>query len=128
MKKHLLTPAALAVLSAAAVFTTLPLGSGKGQPVAKEGEARLTGPEQDALQMIMEGQQTFRFDTFGDEEFWGGALKLHHAVAGKKLGGTKTVSGSTATAKLDLKPGTYTFYCSVDAHRQAGMQGQLKVS
>jgi plastocyanin len=48
--------------------------------------------------------------------------------AGKKVGGTKTVTGSTATAKLDLKPGTYTFYCSVDAHRQAGMEGQLKVS
>ena len=47
--------------------------------------------------------------------------------AGKKLGGTKTVSGSTATAKLDLKPGTYTFYCSVDGHRQAGMQGKLTV-
>jgi plastocyanin len=48
--------------------------------------------------------------------------------AGKKIGGTSTISKSQATAKLDLKPGTYTFYCSVDAHRQAGMEGQLKVS
>jgi hypothetical protein len=44
-------------------------------------------PEQDALQMIKEGRQTFRFDTFGDEAFWGNNLKLHRAIAGQKLGG-----------------------------------------
>ena len=36
-------------------------------------------------------------------------------------------SGGTSTVTADLKPGTYTFYCSVDAHRQAGMQGTLTV-
>jgi uncharacterized cupredoxin-like copper-binding protein len=35
--------------------------------------------------------------------------------------------GGVSTLKLNLKPGTYTFYCSVDAHRAAGMQGQLVV-
>ena len=48
--------------------------------------------------------------------------------AGKKIGGTKTLASGAATAKLDLKPGTYTFYCSVDAHRQGGMEGKLTVS
>jgi plastocyanin len=47
--------------------------------------------------------------------------------AGKKLGGTKVVSKGKATASLALQPGSYTFYCSVDAHRQAGMQGTLSV-
>jgi plastocyanin len=47
---------------------------------------------------------------------------------GKKLGGTKIVANGKASAKIDLKAGTYTFYCSVDAHRQAGMEGKLTVS
>ena len=41
-----------------------------------------------AEQMIEEGRQTFRFDTFGDEAFWGGALKLHQAIEGAAFGGT----------------------------------------
>jgi cytochrome c peroxidase len=34
-----------------------------------------------ALRMIEEGRQTFRYETFGDEAFWGGTLRLHEAVA-----------------------------------------------
>ena len=34
-----------------------------------------------AQRMIDEGRATFRFDTFGDEAFWGGTLRLHEAVA-----------------------------------------------
>src|SRR5919198_3010101 len=34
-----------------------------------------------------QGKQTFRFDTFGDEVFWGDTLKLHTAIVGQKLGG-----------------------------------------
>lgn len=37
--------------------------------------------------MIAEGRRTFRFDTFGDEAFWGDTLHLHQAIAGGKLGG-----------------------------------------
>jgi plastocyanin len=35
--------------------------------------------------------------------------------------------GGTSTATADLKPGKYTFYCSVDGHEQAGMKGALTV-
>lgn len=31
--------------------------------------------------MLAEGKQSFRFDTFGDEAFWGGQLRLHEAIA-----------------------------------------------
>ena len=43
-------------------------------------------------------------------------------------GPTNTISGG-ATAKLsvDLKAGTYEFYCAVPGHEQAGMKGTLTV-
>ena len=34
-----------------------------------------------AHQMLTEGRQTFRYETFGSELFWGDTLKLHQAVA-----------------------------------------------
>ena len=46
---------------------------------------------------------------------------------GKALTATQTITQSKASVTAQLKPGTYTFYCSVDAHRQAGMVGTLKV-
>jgi plastocyanin len=36
--------------------------------------------------------------------------------------------GKTAVLKVDLKSGTYTLYCSVPGHEQAGMKVELKVS
>ena len=34
-----------------------------------------------AARMIDEGRQTFRYETFGDEAFWGDTLRLHEAIA-----------------------------------------------
>lgn len=34
-----------------------------------------------AVDMVIEGRDTFRHDTFGDEQFWGGTLRLHEAIA-----------------------------------------------
>lgn len=62
--------------------------------------------QQNAIQLIQQGRHTFRFDTFGDEDFWGGTLKLHQAIEGAKLGGVGPgVSPKTALAvglKVDL--------------------------
>ena len=37
-----------------------------------------------AGQAFDEGRRTFRFDTFGDQAFWGDNLKLHQAIEGNK--------------------------------------------
>src|SRR5215469_2885683 len=59
-----------------------------------------------AQQLLEQGKQIFRYDTFGDETFWGDALRLHQAIAGEQLGGVGTgVSPKTALAvglKVDV--------------------------
>jgi hypothetical protein len=59
-----------------------------------------------AGKMIARGQRIFRFDTFGDEAFWGGTLRLHEALSGTNLGGVGPgVSPKTALAvglKVDV--------------------------
>ena len=49
--------------------------------------------------LVEQGRQIFRFDTFGDEDYWGGMLGLHQAIEGAKLGGVGPgVSPATALA------------------------------
>jgi cytochrome c peroxidase len=61
---------------------------------------------QNARHMLADGRQTFRFDTFGDQVFWGDTLQLHRAIEGQKLGGVGPgVSPKTALAvglKVDV--------------------------
>jgi hypothetical protein len=53
----------------------------------------------DARRTIRQGRHTFRFDTFGDEAFWGDRLQLHLAIEGERFGGVGPgVSPRTALA------------------------------
>ena len=56
---------------------------------------------------------------------------LPHAIAvegnGVDMDGKTVSKGGTSTVTADLKPGTYTFYCPVPGHEQAGMKGTLTV-
>jgi plastocyanin len=57
---------------------------------------------------------------------------LTHDVAiedssGKEVGATELIADGSDTTTVDLKPGTYTYFCTVPGHREAGMEGTLTV-
>ena len=54
---------------------TLPTGSTAVDAISDDAVGR------NASEMLTQGRQIFRYDTFGDEVFWGDTLKLHQAVA-----------------------------------------------
>lgn len=82
------------------------------------GFAAMRAAASQSANLIAEGKQIFRYDTFGDEDFWGGELRLHEAIEGEQFGGIGPgVSPETALA-VGLK---------VDVEAlPAGLQKQLK--
>lgn len=57
---------------------------------------------------------------------------LTHDVAiedssGKEVGATELIASGEDSTAVELEPGTYTFFCSVPGHREAGMEGDLTV-
>ena len=57
---------------------------------------------------------------------------LSHDVAiesskGEMVGQTELVAEGESSTVVNLKPGTYKFYCTVPGHREAGMEGTLTV-
>jgi plastocyanin len=47
--------------------------------------------------------------------------------SGEDIAETDTISSGKTTTTADLAPGTYTFYCAVPGHREAGMEGTITV-
>jgi hypothetical protein len=83
---------------------------------AQEGDA----VADNALRLIEEGRQIFRYDTFGDEVFWGGSLQLHRAIAGEALGGVGGGLSPNAALALGLKVDAEALPADLVAQIQAG--------
>jgi hypothetical protein len=97
--------------------------------LAVPGAARLSPFDQqiafNTLDMINEGRQTFRFDTFGDEAFWGGILGLHKAIEGHKFGGV----GDGVSPKIALAVGLKVDSDALPAHVVQGLrQGSVDLN
>ena len=72
------------ILWTGAIAAAVALGAARGDDSLTTSDAAVW---QNATVMIARGRSTFRFDNFGNEDFWGGALRLHEAIAGAANGG-----------------------------------------
>jgi hypothetical protein len=101
-RRRLVAPARLLLLLlAAGVLYVLSGSSSAGeQPTAASGGQPV---QAQASQLVEQGRQIFRFDTFGDEKFWGDSLKLHRAVAGAANGGVGPGLSPRAALGVGLK-------------------------
>jgi mono/diheme cytochrome c family protein len=105
-----ITPIKVAIILLILVAVNLVYLSQRGQAQASEGGAAATAVdkriEDNAQQMMAQGRQIFRYDTFGDEAYWTDQLKLHRAIEGSKFGGVGPgVSPKTALSvglKVDM--------------------------
>jgi len=102
--RHWYIPA-LALAAVAVLF----YGDGAtGQQRAKRAERAAAAKldptvRANAERLLAEGVQTFRYDTFGSEDFWGGQVKLHQAIQGEKFGGVGPGVSPKQALELGLK-------------------------
>src|SRR6266542_851094 len=88
MKKHTLLFVSFGIISLVIISISLIqcTNSSTAQTVATNKESDDLNSA-NAKKMLEEGEQTFRFETFGDEAYWTDALQLNKAIAGEKNGG-----------------------------------------
>jgi hypothetical protein len=55
------------------------------------------------IDMLQEGRTAFRFNTFGDEAFWGDGIRLHDAIKGAARGGVGPGLSPATALELGLK-------------------------
>jgi hypothetical protein len=56
-----------------------------------------------AEELLAEGREVFRFDSFGSEDFYGDVLRLHDAIKGEALGGEGPGVSPTTALAVGLK-------------------------
>lgn len=107
-------------------------------PVTKEGREAASGSGTSSLKDEADPEGQLRYTTKDLSakagkvtiSFTNTSPLMHNmtiAQGSTVLGATPTFQGGTKTLTLNLKPGTYVFYCSVPGHRAAGMEGKLTV-
>lgn len=100
---------AVAAVATAALVANLPATDAKPRRKSAGFDAEI---ERNSASLVLEGRETFRFETFGDEAFWGGQLRLHESIGAAKprdalaLGLKIDVDALTAPIKRGITRGT----------------------
>jgi uncharacterized cupredoxin-like copper-binding protein len=114
------TPASTAAPTTSSAATSTPAAAGGGTVTLGESEFKITPKDATAKA----GKVTI--DVKND-----GAIVHNLNVEGNGLAEKKTADlqpGSSGKLTVDLKPGKYEMYCSIDGHRASGMEGTITVS
>jgi len=98
-------------------------GGGEGGTVSLTADPDGALAYEETSASVPAGEVTIEFDN---------PASLGHDVvveddSGSELIRTDVISGDSTTASGTVEPGEYTYYCSVDGHRAAGMEGTLTV-
>ena len=120
----------------AVVVATALVACGGDQPDAAGSDAPTSGPPDDVVELI--GTNGLDFDPEQAAAAAGEITieltsepSVQHNVVVEGVADERPVveaaAGDTATNTVELDVGSYTFYCSVPGHRQAGMEGTLTV-
>ena len=89
-------------LGARGLSTTTLLGAALLTSVSACGD---DGPDEASPQQLAQGQETFRFDTYGDETFWTDTLRMHEVISS----GVSPATALSVGLKVDadaVPPGT----------------------
>jgi hypothetical protein len=96
--------------AAAAIAVSLCGIVSAGYQASSKGATRARKPSKidraiarSALQTLDNGRTIFRYDTFGDEAFWGDTLKLHQAIQGETAGGVGPGVSPKTALEVGLK-------------------------
>jgi plastocyanin len=119
--------------------TTAPKPASKAKSAAKSSSAASGGGASSNLKLSADPSGALKFNKKQLTAKSGAVTitmsnpsTLPHAIAvegnGVDKDGETVMQGGTSTVSVDLKPGKYEFYCPVDSHKQAGMEGTLTVT
>jgi hypothetical protein len=97
LKILMFLPAAGALMLAGSLLLNV---SAVSRTTSQRASARGSSAEQ---RLFSQGRQVFRFDTFGDQAFWGSALQLHKAIEGSRLGGVGAGLSPKSALAVGLK-------------------------
>jgi len=98
MRREAIFPLAVSVSVGLALLAGFALGTGEQGNAQAQASQKSENDNAHAQRVIEEGRQIFRYDTFGDEQFWTDVLRMHEAIA--------TVPPATALAvglKVDVE-------------------------